>query len=73
MESDSHRDESKLTHPVSEHPDRTPANISGARHPSDERRRERADAPVEMEHHETEPADDAAAQHAERLRNHAKR
>jgi hypothetical protein len=35
MKSDSHRDESKLTHPVSEHPDRQPANIShGSGEPS---------------------------------------
>ena len=45
MKSDSHRDESKLTHPVSEHPDRQPANISHGSgepfhhtHPSDLRR-----------------------------------
>jgi hypothetical protein len=51
MESDSHRDESKLTHPVSEHPDRQPANISHGdglphhhTHPSIERRFNRDDA-----------------------------
>jgi hypothetical protein len=79
MKSDSHRDESKLTHPVSEHPDRQPANISHGSgepfhhtHPSDLRRFNREAEPITATHHESEPADDAAAQHRERLKNHAR-
>ena len=73
MESDSHRDEGHLTPPISEHPDRQPANITGPRHPSDERHRNREAEPVEIHHHSTEPADDAAAQHRERLERHGRR
>jgi hypothetical protein len=72
MKSDSHREEGHLIPPISEHPDRTAANISGPRHPSDERRRERADAPIATEHHELPAADDATAQHRERLERHAR-
>jgi hypothetical protein len=52
MKSDSHRDESKLTHPVSEHADGQSANIShgdGLRHhvrPSTERAFNRAEQPI---------------------------
>jgi hypothetical protein len=42
-------------------------------HPSAERAFNRAEAPVPVTHHETEPADDAAAQHRARLAHHAKR
>jgi hypothetical protein len=80
MKSDSHRDESRLTPPVSEHPDRQPANISHGDmqyhhhvHPSQERAFNRAEAPVPVTHHNTEPADDAAARHRERLRHHAEK
>jgi hypothetical protein len=73
MESDSRRDEGHLTPPISEHPNRTPANISGPRHPSDERRRNREAELVETHHHSTEPADDAAAQHRKRSERHGRR
>jgi hypothetical protein len=66
--------------PSSRHADGQPGNPSHGDamphhhvHPSAERAFNRAETPTEVEHHETEPPDDAAAQHRERLRNHAKR
>jgi hypothetical protein len=80
MESDSLSRKGHLTPPVSERNDRQASNVSHGDmrhhvgvHPSTERAFNRAEAPVEVTHHESEPADDAAAQHRERLRNHAKR
>ncbi len=67
-------------HPESKHPDKQPANISHGDmqhhhhvHPSAERAFNRAEEAIPVEHHETEPPDDAAAQHRQRLANHAKR
>lgn len=57
MKSDSHREKSALTHPISEHPDGQPANISHGSgepfhhtHPSDLRRFNRAAEPAETHH-----------------------
>jgi hypothetical protein len=51
-------------------PDGQPSNPTGGQHPSDHRRRERAAEGVEVHHHQPTPADDAHAQHMERLRHH---
>jgi hypothetical protein len=77
MKSNSHRDEGHLTPPVSEHPDRQPANISGPRHPSDERHRNREAEPVETHHHLPEKSGDeimseAHREHAARNERHAR-
>jgi hypothetical protein len=65
--------------PSSRHADGQPGNPSHGDamphhhvHPSVERAFNRAEAPVEVEHHELPPADDAAAQHRERLEHHAR-
>jgi len=80
MKSDSHREKSKLTHPISEHPDGQPANISHGDglphhhvHPSVERRFNREAEAIEVTHHQPEPPDDAAAQHRERLERHGRK
>jgi hypothetical protein len=82
MKSDSHRNERELTHPVSEHPDRQPANISHGdglphhhTHPSVERRFNREAEPVEVHHYKAEPHDPAVTgrEHRERLERHARR
>jgi hypothetical protein len=84
MKSDNHRDESKLTHPISEHPDRQPANISHGSgepfhhtHPSDLRRFNHEAEPVETHHHLPEKSgdelmSDAHREHAARNERHAR-
>ena len=80
MESDNHSRKGHLTPPISERNDRQASNISHGDmrhhvgvHPSTERAFNRHNEEIAVEHHELPAADDAAAQHAERLRNHAKR
>lgn len=68
-------------HPLSEHADHQAANISHGSgepfhhtHPSDLRRHNRAEAPVEVTHHADKPHDPAATarEHRERLERHAR-
>jgi hypothetical protein len=67
-------------HPSSRHADGQPGSPSHGdgmdhhkTHPSAERAFNRAEAPIEVHHHSTEPADDAAAQYRERLERHGRR